>query len=77
MDFFKKKWVMITGFVLLIAGTVILILGGLTKEEINKTVVLVDGIIIAVGLLITAVVSFVNRKELKKLKEQKQLENGK
>ena len=77
MNFFKQKWVKITGFVLLITGTVILILGGLTKEEISKTVVLVDGIIIAVGLLITAVVSFVNRKELKKLKEQKQLENGK
>lgn len=71
MDFFKKKWVKITGFVLLIAGTVILILGGLTKEDISKTVVLVDGIIIAVGLLITAIVSYVNGKELKKLTEAK------
>ena len=71
MDFFKKKWVKITGFVLLIAGAVILILGGLTKEDINKTVLLVDGIIIAVGALITAIVSYVNGKELKKLTSAK------
>ena len=54
MNFFKQKWVKVTGFVLLIAGAAILILGGLTKEDISKTVVLVDGIIIAVGALITA-----------------------
>ena len=71
MDFFKKKWVKITGFVLLIAGVVILILGGLTKEDISKTVALVDGIIIAVGLLITAIVSYVTGKELKELKAAK------
>lgn len=71
MDFFKKKWVKITGFVLLIAGAVILILGGLTKEDINKTVALVDGIVIAVGALITAIVTYVNGKELKKLTEAK------
>lgn len=67
MNFFKQKWVKITGFVLLIAGAAILILGGLTKEEVSKTVALVDGIIIAVGLLVTAIVSYVNGKELKKL----------
>ena len=71
MDFFKKKWVKIVGFVLLIAGAAILILGGLTKEDISKTVALVDGIIIAVGLLITAIVSYVNGKELKELKAAK------
>lgn len=71
MNFFKKKWVKITGFVLLIAGAAILILGGLTKEDISKTVALVDGIIIAVGLLITAIVSYVNGKELKELKAAK------
>lgn len=71
MDFFKKKWVKITGFVLLIAGAAILILGGLTKEDISKTVALVDGIIIAVGALITAIVTYVNGKELKKLTEAK------
>ena len=67
MDFFKQKWVKITGFALLIAGAAILILGGLTKEDVSKTVALVDGIIIAVGLLVTAIVSHVNSKELKKL----------
>lgn len=67
MNFFQQKWVKVTGFVLLIAGAVILILGGLTKEDISKTVVLVDGIIIAVGALITAIVTYVNGKELKKL----------
>ena len=67
MNFFKQKWVKIVGFVLLIAGAVLLILGGLTKEDISKTVALVDGIIIAVGTLITAIVAFVNGKELKKL----------
>ena len=67
MNFFKQKWVKVTGFVLLIAGAVILILGGLTKEELSKTIVLVDGILIAVGALITAVVTYINGKELKKL----------
>lgn len=67
MDFFKQKWVRIVGFVFLIVGAVVLILGGLTKEDISKTVLLVDGIIIAVGALITAIVSYVTGKELKKL----------
>ena len=67
MNFFKQKWVKVTGFVLLIAGAVILILGGLTKEDINKTIALADGIVIAVGVLITAIVTYVNGKELKKL----------
>jgi hypothetical protein len=67
MNFFKQKWVKVTGFVLLIAGAVTLILGGLTKEDISKTVVLVDGILVAVGALITAIVTYVNGKELKKL----------
>ena len=70
MEFFKQKWVKVTGFILLIAGAVVLLLGGLTKEEISGTVVLVDGIIIAVGLLITAVVSYINGKELKKLQSK-------
>ena len=67
MKFFQQKWVKVTGFVLLIAGAATLILGGLTKEDISKTVALVDGIIIAVGALITAIVTYVNGKELKKL----------
>ena len=49
----------------MIVGAVLLILGGLTKEDISKTVLLVDGIIIAVGALITAIVSYVTGKELK------------
>ena len=67
MNFFKQRWVKIVGFVLLIVGAATLILGGLTKEDISKTIVLVDGIIIAVGALITAIVTYVNGKELKKL----------
>ena len=67
MNFFKQKWVKIVGFVLLIVGAVTLILGGLTKEEISKTIALTDGILIAVGALITAIVAYVNGKELKKL----------
>lgn len=67
MNFFKQKWVKITGFVLLIAGAVVLILGGLTKEDLSKTILLVDGIVVAVGALITAIVAYVNGKEIKKL----------
>lgn len=67
MNFFKQKWVKIAGFVMLIAGAVVLILGGLTKEDLSKTILLVDGIVIAVGALITAVVAYINGKELKKL----------
>ena len=67
MKFFQQKWVKVTGFVLLIAGAATLILGGLTKEDISKTVVLVDGIILAVGALSTAIVTCVNGKALTKL----------
>jgi hypothetical protein len=67
MNFFKQKWVKVVGFALLIAGAAILILSGMTKEDISKTILLVDGIIIAVGALITAIVTYVNGKELKKL----------
>lgn len=68
MDFFKKTWVRVTGFVLLIVGIAILLLGGLSKEEISHTVVLVDAIIIAIGGLITYIVGHVTIKELKALK---------
>ena len=63
MDFFKKTWVKITGWILLILGVVVLFLGGITQEEINKGTALVIAIIIAIGGLITFITSKVASKK--------------
>lgn len=70
MDFFKKTWVKITGWVLLILGTAILIIGGVTQEEVNKGVTLTIGIVIAVGALITFVTGHITSKKLKELESK-------
>ena len=51
-DFFSKKWVQITAWCFIIAGTLVLLLGGVTAGEIAKVPALVAGIISAIGLLI-------------------------
>ncbi|MBO7733353.1 MAG: hypothetical protein J6S67_12385 [Methanobrevibacter sp.] len=51
-DFFNKKWVQITAWCFIIAGTLVLLLGGVTAGEIAKVPALVAGIISAIGLLV-------------------------
>lgn len=51
-EFFNKKWVRITGWVMALLGSAILIIGGVTAAEIADGVKLVVGILSAIGLLI-------------------------
>ena len=62
-DFFKKTWVKIAGWVCIILGTVVLFLGGTGVADINSGIALVVGIIEAVGLLITFIISMINKKQ--------------
>lgn len=62
-DFFKKTWVKIAGWVCNILGAVVLFLGGTGVADINSGIALVVGIIEAVGLLITFIISMINKKQ--------------
>ena len=62
-DFFKKTWVKIAGWVCSILGTVVLFLGGTGVADINSGIALVVGIIEAVGLLVTFIISMINKKQ--------------
>lgn len=61
-DFLNKTWVTIVGWVLLIASTVILILGGSPVTDINEGVTLTVGIIDAVVLLVAFIRGKLNKK---------------
>ena len=61
-DFLNKTWVTIVGWVLLIASTVILILGGTPVTDINEGVTLTVGIIDAVVLLVAFIRGKLNKK---------------
>lgn len=61
-DFLNKTWVTIVGWVLLVASTVILILGGTPVTDINEGVALTVGIVDAVVLLIAFIRSKINKK---------------
>lgn len=62
-DFLNKTWVTVLGWVLLIASTVLLILGGTPVADINEGVELTVGIIDAVVLLIAFIRKHINKKE--------------
>lgn len=57
MDFFKKTWVKILAWVLLIVGAVALILGGLPVEDIKSGILLAAGVVDAIAVLIAFVCS--------------------
>lgn len=63
MDFFKKTWVTIVAFVFIIIGVVVLLLGGISVDEINNTVELIAGIISAIGLLIITIKKLLQKKD--------------
>ncbi len=52
MDFFKNKAVKVTAWVLLVASSAVLIIGGATAEVVNSGVVLTAGIVTEVSALI-------------------------
>lgn len=52
MDFFKSKAVKIIAWVLLVASSAVLIIGGATAEVVSSGVVLTAGIVTAVSALI-------------------------
>ena len=61
-NFFNLTWVKVVGWVMIIIGVVIQILGGTSVGEINQVVELVFGIIQAIGLLIIAIGKLLQKK---------------
>ncbi len=61
-NFFNQTWVKVVGWVMIIIGVVIQILGGTSVGEINQVVELVFGIIQAIGLLIIAIGKLLQKK---------------
>jgi hypothetical protein len=61
-DFFKKTWVKVGAWVMVIVGSLVLILGGTAIADIGKIPTLVFAIVEAVGILIAFVASLVKSK---------------
>lgn len=61
-NFFNQTWVKVVGWVMIIIGVVIQILGGTSVGEISQVVELVFGIIQAIGLLIIAIGKLLQKK---------------
>lgn len=51
-EWFKKNWLSLLAWLMVIGGSAILIYQGITVEEITKGAVLTNGIIIAIGALV-------------------------
>lgn len=62
-DFFKKTWVKIVASILVAIGTLVLLLGGSTVEEIVKIPSAVFGIFTAIGGLILLISGLINSKK--------------
>ena len=62
-NWLNQKWVQIMAWCFIVAGTVVLILGGTVAEEIAKVPALVAGIISAIGILIVFIKNAVTPKD--------------
>jgi hypothetical protein len=62
-DFFSQKWVQITAWCFIIAGTLVLLLGGVAAGEIAKVPALVAGIIEAIGILVVFIKKMITLKD--------------
>ena len=62
-DFFCQKWVQITAWCFIIAGTLVLLLGGVAAGEVAKVPALVAGIIEAIGLLVVFIKKRITLKD--------------
>ena len=63
-NFFNQTWVKVVGWIMIIIGVVIQILGGTSVGEISQVVELVFGIIQAIGLLIIAIGKLLQKKAI-------------
>lgn len=63
MDFFKKTWVEIVAFVMLIISVVMLALGGFTKVELTPVLEGVFAVLDCVSLLIIAIKKLLQKKD--------------
>lgn len=62
-EFFSKLWVKIVAWCMVVLGSVVLIIGGVSADEIGKGVLLVSGVISAIGILIAFISSMVKAKK--------------
>lgn len=62
-EWFKENWVRLLGWGLVVIGAVILIVTGVKAETVSNGVILVDGIIIAIGTLIAFISGTLKKKE--------------
>lgn len=63
MDFFKKTWVEIVAFIMLIISIVILALGGFTKVEVAPIVEAIFAVLDCISLLIIAIKKLLQKKD--------------
>ena len=63
-NFLNQKWVKILSWVFILIGTVVLLLGGTTVEDLGKIPTLVFGIITAIGLLVAFIREQINKKDV-------------
>lgn len=62
MDFFKKKWVQVTAWILWVISTVVLFLGGVSVEQVSDIVKLVALAIGGISAVIVAISALINKK---------------
>lgn len=75
--FFQKTYVQIVGWVFVGIGTLILLLGGIKVEDLQKLPALVFGILQAIGLLIVFISGFLKLKEATAKKDDEDTGGGK
>lgn len=62
-NFFKKIWVQIFAWLMVVIGTVVLILGGVDAGKVAQVPTLVFGIIEAIGVLILFIRNLLQAKD--------------
>lgn len=67
-NFINQMWVQITAWCFIVAGTLVLLLGGVTAGDIAKVPALVAGIISAIGLLVVFIKKMITPKDNDKKK---------
>lgn len=65
-NFFKKVWVQVVAWIMVIIGTVVLILGGIDAGKVAQIPTLVFGIIEAIGVLILFIRNLLQAKDTSK-----------
>ena len=63
MDFFKKIWVEILAFIMLVISIVILALGGFTKVEVAPVMEATFAVLDCISLLIIAIKKLLQKKD--------------